>query len=86
MSPRHGITVFCYTGDVETAQSCFSNAYKLRNKDSESDKLDNLLDLALLSMAQNDYESALTTLKKANETQPGTVHLEKLYNMIRVSF
>ncbi len=38
--------------------------------DSPEDRRDNLLDMAFLSMANNDYQSALSTLQKASELFP----------------
>ena len=67
--------VFLQLGDVESAQTRFSSAYKLRTGSVVGDlppdqQADNLLDVASLAMANGDFAGALTNLQRAHEASP----------------
>lgn len=64
-----GLMYSLNVGDIESAQRRFSHAYKLRGE-TEDDRRDSLMDMAFLSIANNDYQSALATLQKAAEIFP----------------
>ena len=56
-----------FSGDVSSGQYHFSAAYKLRDSGVPEDKVDNLLDVAILSMANNEFDPALKTLLTAEQ-------------------
>ena len=52
---------------MSSAKDCFAKAYKLRNDSSPDKKCDSLVDMAVLDIANGDYDKALEHLKQAHE-------------------